>query len=57
MTEHRDDLFTHIHKALRLALFDVTARAGRTDWGGLLEDTTPAAVRQTTVPPIPAPEF
>jgi hypothetical protein len=28
----RDDLFTHIHKALRLALFDVAARAGRTDW-------------------------
>ena len=33
------------------------AMAGRTDWGGLLEDTTPAAVRQTTVPLIPAPEF
>ena len=28
----RDDLFTHIHKALRVALFDVTAMAGRTDW-------------------------
>lgn len=28
----RDDLFTHIHKALRLALFDVTVAAGRTDW-------------------------
>jgi hypothetical protein len=29
----RDDLFTHIHKALRLALFELTAQAGRTDWG------------------------
>ena len=28
----RDDLFTNIHKALRVALFDVTAHAGRTDW-------------------------
>jgi NodT family efflux transporter outer membrane factor (OMF) lipoprotein len=31
--------------------------AGRTDWGGLLEDTTPAAIEQTTVPPVPVPEF
>jgi hemerythrin-like domain-containing protein len=29
----RDDLFTSIHKALRFALFDITARAGSTDWG------------------------
>lgn len=28
----RDDLFTHIHKALRLGLFELTAQAGRTDW-------------------------
>ena len=28
----RDDLFTHIHKGLRLALFDVTVTAGRTEW-------------------------
>lgn len=28
----RDDLFTHIHKALRKGLFDVTVRAGATDW-------------------------
>lgn len=31
-TTTRDDLFTHIHKALRLGLFDITAEAGRTDW-------------------------
>lgn len=31
-TAVRDDLFTNIHKALRLALFDVTATVGRTDW-------------------------
>jgi uncharacterized protein YndB with AHSA1/START domain len=31
-TTSRDDLFTHIHKALRLGLFDITAQAGRTDW-------------------------
>jgi hypothetical protein len=31
-TQTRDDLFTHIHKALRLGLFDLTVRAGRTDW-------------------------
>lgn len=28
----RDDLFTVIHKALRHGLFDVTTRAGATDW-------------------------
>ena len=28
----RDDLFTHIHKALRLALFELAIQAGRTDW-------------------------
>lgn len=28
----RDDLFTHIHKAIRLGLFEVTAQTGRTDW-------------------------
>ncbi|CAI7980067.1 Hemerythrin domain-containing protein [Frankia sp. Hr75.2] len=28
----RDDLFTHIHKALRLGLFELTVQAGRTDW-------------------------
>jgi hypothetical protein len=28
----RDDLFTHIHKALRLALFGTTALAGSTAW-------------------------
>jgi hypothetical protein len=28
----RDDLFTNIHKALRLGLFEVTIRAGATDW-------------------------
>ena len=28
----RDDLFTHIHKGLRKALFDVTVAAGATDW-------------------------
>ena len=28
----RDDLFTTIHKALRKGLFDVTVRAGATDW-------------------------
>ena len=31
-TAERDDLFTHIHKGLRLGLFDITVRAGRTDW-------------------------
>jgi outer membrane protein TolC len=33
------------------------AMAGRTDWGGLLEDPTPAAVEQTQVPLVPVPEF
>jgi hypothetical protein len=33
------------------------AMAERTDWGGLLEDTTPAAVEETTVPLVPVPEF
>lgn len=28
----RDDLFTHIHKALRKGLFDLAVRAGATDW-------------------------
>jgi hypothetical protein len=28
----RDDLFTTIHKGLRLGLFDITVQAGRTDW-------------------------
>lgn len=28
----RDDLFTTIHKALRYGLFDITTRAGATDW-------------------------
>ncbi len=32
VTLDRDDLFTSIHKALRLALFDLTVQAGRTDW-------------------------
>lgn len=31
-TTERDDLFTSIHKGLRLGLFDVTVQAGRTDW-------------------------
>ncbi|HET9078896.1 MAG TPA: hemerythrin domain-containing protein [Trebonia sp.] len=31
-TTERDDLFTIIHKGLRLGLFDVTVQAGRTDW-------------------------
>lgn len=31
-TTTRDDLFTHVHKALRLGLFEITAQAGRTDW-------------------------
>ena len=33
------------------------AMAARTDWGRLLEDTTPAAVDQTKVPLVPVPEF
>ena len=28
----RDDLFTHIHKGLRLGLFELTISAGATDW-------------------------
>lgn len=34
MTEYRprDDLFTHIHKALRLALFQLSTLTGSTDW-------------------------
>lgn len=28
----RDDLFTHIHKGLRLGLFEITTMAGATDW-------------------------
>ena len=28
----RDDLFTTIHKGLRMGLFDLTVQAGRTDW-------------------------
>lgn len=32
ITAERDDLFTYIHKGLRLALFDLTVQAGRTDW-------------------------
>ena len=28
----RDDLFTHIHKALRLGLFDITTKTGSTNW-------------------------
>ena len=31
-TTGRDDLFTYIHKGLRLGLFDITVQAGRTDW-------------------------
>jgi hemerythrin-like domain-containing protein len=31
-TSSRVDLFTDIHKALRVALFDVSAAAGATDW-------------------------
>jgi NodT family efflux transporter outer membrane factor (OMF) lipoprotein len=33
------------------------AMAGRTDWGRLLQDTTPVAVEETTVPLVPVPEF
>jgi NodT family efflux transporter outer membrane factor (OMF) lipoprotein len=33
------------------------AMAARTDWGRLLEDTTPAAVEATSVPLVPVPEF
>jgi len=31
-TTERDDLFTSIHKGLRLGLFGITIQAGRTDW-------------------------
>ena len=31
-TTGRDDLFTYIHKGLRLGLFDITVQAGCTDW-------------------------
>jgi hemerythrin-like domain-containing protein len=30
--EHRTDLFTDIHKALRKGLFDLSVKAGATDW-------------------------
>jgi hypothetical protein len=36
----RDDLFTHIHKGLRLGLFELTINVGRTDW------TDPATVTE-----------
>ena len=36
----RDDLFTYIHKGLRLGLFELTINVGRTDW------TDPAAVTE-----------
>ncbi|MES9543675.1 MULTISPECIES: hemerythrin domain-containing protein [unclassified Actinomadura] len=35
--EGRDDLFTHIHKALRNGLFAVTVQAGATDWADAAE--------------------
>ena len=31
-TPARDDLLTHIHKAIRFGLFDITVSTGRTDW-------------------------
>ena len=31
-TPARDDLFTHIHKALRSGLFEITTRTGSTNW-------------------------
>jgi hypothetical protein len=34
-TPVRDDLFTHIHKGLRLGLFEFTINVGRTDWTDL----------------------
>lgn len=43
----RDDLFTTIHKALRKGLFDVTVRAGATDW---TEPTDVAAFRSEWLP-------
>jgi hypothetical protein len=39
-TTVRDDLFTHIHKGLRLGLFELTINVGRTDW------SDPAAVAE-----------
>jgi hypothetical protein len=36
----RDDLFTHIHKGLRLGLFELAINVGRTDWND------PAAVTE-----------
>jgi outer membrane protein TolC len=33
------------------------AMAQRTDWGSLLQNPTPVAVQQTTVPLVPVPEF
>ncbi len=42
-TAARDDLFTEIHKALRVALFDVTTAAGRTDWADPAERDALAA--------------
>ena len=38
-TVARDDLFTHIHKGLRLGLFDMTVRTGRTNWADLVQVT------------------
>ena len=38
-TTGRDDLFTHIHKGLRLGLFDITVQAGRTDWADPVQVT------------------
>lgn len=32
MTAQRQDLYTHIHQAIRLALFDCVSQAGATDW-------------------------
>ena len=46
------------HQELDFVRDDIReAMAGRTDWGSLLEGTTPAAIEQTTVPLVPAPEF
>lgn len=49
MTTHyaapvRVDLFTHIHKAIRKALFDLAIRAGSTDW--TLDDDVAALALQ-----------
>jgi hypothetical protein len=35
----RDDLFTRIHKGLRLGLFDMTVRTGRTNWADPVQVT------------------